>query len=145
MNSRRSFFRDFVGHSGMLLDEFKGVELIPLNRLKELPQDIVEQIVPVFFPEESWELKTNILSIPQYNRGKGITIELKDNELKALQCFKQQVNLKETALCISTGSVIPFDEVYENVTSLFFRLASMRICHPREIYRINELDRAKKI
>jgi hypothetical protein len=144
MNSRRSFFRDFIGHSGMLLDEFRGVEMIPLNRLKELPENIVEQIEPEFFPEEKWSVKDKILYIPDYNRGKGFSIELNETELQALEYFKKHIKLKETALKISVGSAISSAEVYKTVTSLFFRLASLRICHPKDIYRFADMVRSKK-
>ena len=144
MNSRRTFFRAFVGHTGMLMDEFRGVEMIPLKRLNELPENIVEQIEPEFFHEEKWSVKDKILCVPEYNHGKGLSIELNDIELQALESFKNHIKLKETAVKISDGSATSFDEIYRTVTSLFFRLASIRICHPKEIYRIDEIVKAKK-
>ena len=128
----------------MLLDEFRGVEMIPLNRLRELPQCIIEQIEPMFFTEEKWEIKENILSIPEYNLGKVLTINLNEIELKALKYFEKHAKLIETAQEISSGADIPLNEAYKTVTSLFFRLAELRICHPREIYRIDELVNTKK-
>jgi hypothetical protein len=144
MNNRRLFFRTFIGHAGMLMDEFRGVELIPLNRLKELPEHIVEQIEPEFFPEEKWSVRNKTLFIPKYKQRKELRIELNDIELQVLEYFKQHIKLKEIALKISNDPAITFDEIYQTVTSLFFRLASLRICHPKEIYRIDEIVKAQK-
>lgn len=128
----------------MLVDEFRGVEMIPLNRLSELPQNIVEQIEPVFFPEEKWNLTDNIMNIPEANRGNGLSIKLNDHEIMALKDFEKQINLSEVARRISSVSGISPDEAYITVTALFFKLASMRICHPKAIYRIDELVKEKK-
>jgi len=57
MATRREFFKQFFGQIGVLRDDIRGVENIPLNRLKELPKYIVEQIKPVFFPDVDWIIK----------------------------------------------------------------------------------------
>lgn len=129
----------------MLMDEFRGVEMIPLTRLKELPEHIVQHIEPEFFPEENWSVRNNTLLIPENKLSKELRIELNDIELQALEYFKQHIKLKEIALKISNDPGTSFDEIYKTVTSLFFRLASLRICHPKEIYRIDELVKEKKI
>ena len=67
MKSRRSFFRDFIGHAGTLIDEARGVNMIPLNRLKELPREIIEQIEPVFFPGIQFKLEENQISFLNFN------------------------------------------------------------------------------
>jgi len=144
MNNRRTFFRTFVGHTGMLMDEFRGVEMIPLTRLKELPEHIIEQIEPEFFPEEKWSVRNNTLLVPENKHRQELCIELNNIELQALKYFRQHIKLKEIALKISNDPGRSFDETYKTVTSLFFRLASLRICHPKEIYRIDELVKAKK-
>ena len=144
MNNRRLFFRTFIGHAGMLMDEFRGVDLLPLNRLKELPEHIVEQIEPEFFPEEKWSVRDKTLYVPESKIGKGLCIELNDTELRILEYLKQHIKLKEIAIRISKDPAISFDEIYQTVTSLFFRLASLRICHPKEIYRIDEIIKTKK-
>jgi hypothetical protein len=115
-----------------------------LNRLKELPEHIVEQIEPEFFPEEKWSVRDKTLFIPKYKHRKELRIELNDIELQVLEYFKQHIKLKEIALKISNDPAITFDEIYQTVTSLFFRLASLRICHPKEIYRIDEIVKAQK-
>jgi hypothetical protein len=69
---------------------------------------------------------------------------LNETELQALEYFKKHIKLKETALKISAGSAISSAEVYKTVTSLFFRLASLRICHPKDIYRFADMARSKK-
>jgi len=139
MNNRRLFLRTFAGHAGMLLDEFRGIKHIPLSRLKDLPENVIKQIEPVFFPEEKWSVKNKRLLVPQHNQGKGFETELNDIDLMTIAHFKNHTKLKETALKISKGSGLPFNEIYKSVTSLFFLLASLRICHPREEYNFDEL------
>ena len=61
MNTRRGFFKQLAGQIGVFKDEFKGVECIPLSRIKELPDKIVRAIEPVFFPDEIWEIRDKVL------------------------------------------------------------------------------------
>jgi hypothetical protein len=139
MNTRRDFFKQFIGQVGVIRDEIHGVLKIPLNRLKELPEDIIEQIEPVFFPNESWQLKDGILYIPESKFAKSICIELNNIECTALGCFQNGKKLKQTATEIKKDTDLPFDEIYQMVTSLFFKLASLHLCHPREVNQIEEI------
>jgi hypothetical protein len=139
MNRRRDFFKQFIGQIGVLRDDIRGVECIPLNRLKELPGNIIEEIEPVFFPEEIWHLNDNILSVPERQPGKILEVRLNELEIKAFRCFLKGTKLKQTTINIVNDSGLNFDDTYRVVTSLFFKLASLRLCHPRVIYPINEL------
>jgi hypothetical protein len=139
MKSRRDFFRQFVGQMGVLRDDFRGVECIPLNRLNELPDNIIKQIRPVFFPEENWELKDMVIYCHKKNRAEDIRFELDATEFKALLCFKKNLTLEQTAFDIRNNSELSYEKIYQTVTSLFFRLASLSVCHPRDPYPINEI------
>jgi hypothetical protein len=129
---------------GVLRDDIRGVDNIPLNRLKELPESIIQDIEPVFFPEEQWHLKDRVIHIPESNHSGSIDFSLNEIEYNALGRFKNKVKLRQTALEISLDSELPFEEVYKIVTALFFKLASLRICHPREIYHIDDIISSKK-
>jgi hypothetical protein len=133
MNSRRDFFKKIVGRSN--------VERIPLNRLKELPGNIIEQIEPVFFPDEIWLLKNNLLLVPEQK----LEIELTEIEVKAFGYFKKGINLKQVANEIKNNSELPIENIYQTVTTLFFKIASLRICHPKEVYHIDELIEANRM
>ena len=144
MKSRRSFFRNFIGHAGTLIDEARGVEMIPLNRLKELPPEIIEQIEPVFFPGIQFKLEEDTLFIHETSNGRSLNIKLNVNEIKAFNYFNRQVSLKNIAIIIGSSTDQNTEEVFSTVASLFFRLASLRICHPKKIYRIDELVKPDK-
>lgn len=144
MNSRRDFFRQFVGQMGILLDEFNGVECIPLSRLKELPDKVVRQIEPVFFPEEKWDTRENILYIHSRESIKSKTLKLNRIEIRALEYFKKNMTIEKTSNEISKTTKIPFDDIYKIVTSLFFNLASLHICHPRKAYHIDKIIKSEK-
>jgi hypothetical protein len=144
MNKRRDFFKQFIGQVGVFRDEMRGVESIPLNRLKELPENIIEEIEPVFFPEEIWHLKDRVLNIPERKSAKNINIELNDIELKSLGYFQKGMRLKPTALKICGETELPFEDVYHVVTSLFFKLATLHICHPKSVYNIDEIIKQRK-
>jgi len=118
--------------------------MIPLNRLKELPPEIIEQIEPVFFPEVNWEIREDTLFIHEINNDRNLGIILDVNEIKAIDYFRRHIGLKNIAISLASATDQNVDEVFSTVTSLFFRLASLRICHPQKIYRIDELARAKK-
>ena len=144
MNRRRDFFKQLIGQIGVLHDTFRGVENIPLNRLNELPENIIENIEPVFFPEEIWHLNGRVLHIPESKFVKSMNIQLSEIELKALGCFKKRMKLKQSAIEIKKDYDLPLDEIYNIVKSFFLKLASLHICHPREIYHIDEIIKSKK-
>jgi hypothetical protein len=144
MHSRRDFFRQFIGQLGVLRDEIRGVQHIPLNRLHELPEKMIEQIEPVFFPEENWHLDNNLFIIPESRFNKYLCVELNETELKAFEYFQQGKSLQQTALLIRNEADLPYHNIYSTVTSLFFRLASWRICHPRESFNMDEIGLSDK-
>jgi hypothetical protein len=139
MASRRDFFKQFIGQVGVFRDEIKGVEKIPLNRLNELPQHIIEDIKPVLFPETDWSLNGNALSV---RTGKD-KLEEKTHfdklELQIFEYFRQGRKLKQIANALAIKNSMEYDLVYQKVTSLFFRLAIWRVCHPAKAYNIDEL------
>lgn len=139
MTNRRGFFKEFIGQVGVLLGDLRGVENIPLNRLNELPEDTIEQIVPIFFPDEDWDIQDGEILLSERNGIKEKSIPLSDMDHDIINLFKQNISLKQVAQQMDGNSAIPLEDIYQNVTSLFFRLASLRICHPKEIYKINEI------
>jgi hypothetical protein len=139
MNSRRDFFRQFAGQAGVLRDDFRGVECIPLNRLNELPESVASQIEPVFFVEASFEIHNSILEVNTGKSSRKKLIELSNTELKAFDCFKEHKTLQQSSLEIMTTSGMDYDDAYRVVSSLFFRLASLMICHPKDAHPISEL------
>lgn len=143
MKSRRSFFKDFLGQVGVLHDEIRGVENIPLNRLIELPNDIVDEIVPVFFPDQEWEKRENVIYLTKEKNKEQNQIQLSQAEELAFDFLLKGLMLKKISLKIESQLGLPYDEAYQIVTSLFFSLSSKRICHPREVYDIEALSKSK--
>ena len=142
MNSRRTFFKQLTGQVGVLNDEFHGVVCIPLSRLKELPDKFIRGIEPVFFPDEVWEIRDHVLYT---TKGKVTrSIELSRIGMQSIEYFRRNFTLEKTALEIAETSDLQFDEVYKRVTMLFFDLASLHICHPRKVYRIDEILKSGK-
>lgn len=139
MTNRRKFFQQFIGQFGVLRDDIKGVEKIPLNRLNELPEKIIDEIIPVFFTDEEWKMKEDSIILLKEKNKERNQIHLSLTEKLVFNFFEQGNNLKEASLNIETELKIPYEEAHQTVTSLFFKLASNRICHPRKIYKIDEL------
>ena len=127
MATRREFFKQFFGQIGVLRDDIRGVENIPLNRLKELPKYIVEQIKPVFFPDVDWIIKEDKILIPPEKKSeKSISIKLNKIELLTIELFRKNIPLKQVAVEITEQFEFSYDVIYQTVTSLFFKLASLR-------------------
>jgi hypothetical protein len=137
MNSRRSFFKYFIGKRREQRDVNREMVYIPLNRLHELPEEIIEQIQPVFFPDEEWKLDNNTLIVFGKNANK--EIQLNKIEIETLKLFHSKISLRQIATDLSNVFDKPLTDIYQSVTSLFFKLASLRICHPLEVYDIDEL------
>ncbi len=144
MTSRRDFFKQFIGQSLLIRDEIRGHENIPLKRLNELPDNIIEEIIPVFFQDTKWELNNKIICVFNIKNKICNKINLSDIEDNALVCFKKGLSLKQTAIEINEKQNTSLDLVYQSVTSFFFILANLQICHPREVYKIDEIISAIK-
>jgi len=141
MNTRRNFFKQLVGQIVVISDELHGIEHVPLNRLKELPDHVIKKIEPVFFPEENWKLHDRILFSTESKLTKSFSIELNEIERQAFGYFNHRLQLEEIAFELTKSAELPFHDVYQIVTALFFKLASLRVCHPREVYSIDELTK----
>jgi len=134
MNSRRDFLKVLTGQNANR--EIK----IALNRLHELPDTIIEQIEPVFFPEEEWKLVENFIYPEGHaDETEKLRYELDIIDIEIFNYFKEQIKLKNTAEKISTRYNIPYSDSWQKVTSLFFKLANWRICHPKEVYQIDKI------
>lgn len=144
MTTRRGFFKQFIGQVGAIRDDIKGVEKIPLNRLNELPETVVGHIRPVLFPREDWSLEENqiILKKPMKTGQKEILLD--KLEMEIFQHFKRGTVLKQIAEIISSKENLEYSVSYQKVTSLFFRLAPLRICHPEKFYNIDEIINSAK-
>lgn len=144
MKSRRDFFRQFVGNMGFLFDEFHGVECVSLSRLNELPDNIVKKIEPVFFPEEKWEIRDQVLYISTVKSAKIKVLDLNSVDILAIECFKKSMTLERTTFEIKKNSELPSYDIYKLVTLLFFNLANLHICHPKKVYSIDEIVKSDK-
>lgn len=121
------------------IEAIKNSYKIPLNRLHELPDNIIAQIVPVFFPQHEWKLKEHTIMIYDVDDKLSARLILNDSEFVIFRYFGKDLALKVIAEQIAAECNIAFHESYNKVTSLFFKLASMRVCHPREVYAFNKL------
>ena len=140
MYSRRDFFRQFTGHKDVLSNDTREVKKIQLNRLKELPDNIIDEIEPIFFPETEWKKSGNSILLTDKNWDQK-KIELTPEEEMAFVLFTRNIRLKEVTIQLEDNFKISFKESRQICTSLFFRLAMFRICHPKEVYDINKLTK----
>jgi hypothetical protein len=143
MNSRRDFFRKFIGQVGVFSEEMRGVEHVPLLRLRELPDEIMEEIVPVYFPGLTTTLANGCLLV--YDEGGGMKmIDLTSDEYAAFRCFDHDLNLKTIAVTFATQDNIPAEIAMSHVRSAFIKLAEKQVCHPRDSQPIVDFLQKKK-
>ena len=140
MNTRRDFLKVVTGQNINSQHSPNGEIKIALNRLHELPETIIETIEPMLFPEEEWKMVNNVIYpySPSGEIEKNIYV-LDEIDGVVFNFFKEHEKLKNIAEKISVNKKLSYSESYQKVTSLFFKLASLRICHPREVYHIDEL------
>jgi hypothetical protein len=141
MNTRRDFFKNFFGNAGTNDGNAKENK-IPLNRLKELPEKIVLNIEPVLFPENHWKLKDNTIYNYEESTDNKHTLDTVEKDI--FKHISQGHILLNIIQGISVAHNLTYSDSYNKVTSLFFTLASMRICHPREVYNIDEIINSEK-
>jgi hypothetical protein len=140
MNTRRDFFKVVTGQNINSQQSPNQEIKIALNRLHELPEPIIEMIEPVLFPEEEWKMVNNVIypNSPSGEIGKNRYV-LDEIDCVIFNFFREHEKLKKIAEKISCNNKLSYSESYQKVTSLFFKLANMRICHPREVYHLDEL------
>jgi hypothetical protein len=139
MKSRRDFFRQFVGQAGKLREDFMGAESVPQKRLSELPDELTGKIVPVFFPDEKWQVRDRMFILPADNNHTGANIDLSVIEMCALEYFRSGLSLSQIAEEIKSNSGLHISEIFQTVKELFFRLAELNVCHPLDPEALKDL------
>jgi hypothetical protein len=144
MNSRRLFFKHFIGQIGVIRDDIRGVDKLPLKRLGELPDEKIEKIIPEFFTDEDWIKKDNLIVLKTTETNNIGNIELNPSEEFAYSLFGQGLRLIEISGRLSDQFNINTGDAYQTVKSLFLKLASERICHPRDTFSKDEFPGKKE-
>lgn len=135
MNSRRNFFKQFVGQFLVMKDEVTGKQNIPLNKLHELPDNIVKKIVPVFFEDTNWLKQNGAIVFPDLNK----QLDLQPIDEFIFQQFQRKFSIKKTTTLLMQHHQLSQEESYSKVSQLFFKLGRCRVCHPQEDLNISEL------
>ena len=136
MTTRRYFFKQLFGQIEKR-ENVKRKRNVPLKQLNELPEETIEQIEPVFFPYGKWQLKDgDIYTLDRKTKDYVFKHKANEVEIIALEHFKTNMKLKQVAIEIAKDSEIPLNDIYQIVTSLFFKLVSLRICHPKKNYHL---------
>jgi hypothetical protein len=144
MNSRRGFLKIWIGQNEKSSAETNIREKIPLNRLKELPVPIVEQIEPVFFPDSDWTIDEKSIIFPNHaNENVNNTYVFKDIEYEIFKFLQEGKRLQYISQIIAENHNLAYSVSYKKVSSLFFYLASRRVCHPKEAHHIGEFIKTK--
>jgi hypothetical protein len=143
MTERRDFFKHFFSQMAVIFKEMHGVKKIPLNRLCELPADTIEQIEPVFFPDKNWQIIDNTLIVHEQKTSESTSIFLSEIEMIAFESFDKNIGLVQIAKNIKEMSELSFEDIYKTITALFFKLASLRVCHPKYICNFDNFSENK--
>jgi hypothetical protein len=139
MKNRRLFFKQFIGQIGVLGDDIRGVGRIPLNRLGDLPENIIEEIEPVVFPEKEWIKKGSSIIITSGKDSLKNEIQMTPEEEFAFTLLCKGHMLKEASRLLKDHFGMAYEEAYRTVKNLFLKLASYRIWHPRIAYDMEKL------
>jgi hypothetical protein len=144
MTTRRGFFKQLIGKDEAAKQEEKIEKKISLNRLRELPPHIIGQIRPVFFPQAGWRMEgSQIIMGTKPEEGRQ-NFELDEMELEIFHHFRSNMRLEQIAGLLVSEREIDMQTAFNKVVSLFFRLASLRICHPEEFYDIDQILNQEK-
>ena len=135
--SRRNFFRAFIGQTLAWFGEAQGQRHLPLSALRLLPEDIVRRIEPVFFDDGEWQIDAGRLLA--YDRAADAYREFRrfsEAEQAIAEYFQQGLTLEAIAAEIASQFALPADAAFRQVADFFFELAELRVCHPAEMEAI---------
>ena len=121
-------------------EEAKGINHVPLNRIGELPERIIREIVPVLFDNPDWKIsEDNLYHLNKKENTYYVFKEFTKYESFAVQYFNQNVTLSEISAELSGAMNLELKDAYKQVTDLFFQLILLLVCHPLEQYDFDEI------
>ena len=135
--SRRNFFRAFIGQTLAWFGEAQGQRHLPLSALRLLPEEIVRRIEPVFFDDGEWQIEAGRLLA--YDKAADDYREFRrfsEAEQALVDYFQQGLTLEAVAAEIASQFALPADAAFRQVADFFFELAELRVCHPAEMEAI---------
>ncbi|MDD4309406.1 MAG: hypothetical protein PHO32_03425 [Candidatus Cloacimonetes bacterium] len=139
--TRRSFIRNLLTDVYFIFDEIKGNDNLPLNKVRYLPDSVISNIRPVFFPEcKIRVLNSTLHKKTIVDKDWQMVKQLSDLELLAIQKFSNGQSLKETVEFCQAASNLDIESIFLEVKSFFLVLIEHRICHPDKKYQLEDLN-----
>lgn len=135
--SRRSFFRSFIRESLVCFEEARGHRHFALNKLRDLPKDLVSNIEPVFFNDGQWHIEPDCLLI--YSKTEDHFRQYRpfsNEEQFIVKHFQRGLILKSISKKFAKQFDVSLEDAWRQVSKLFFELAELRVCHPAELGEI---------
>ena len=137
---RRKFIKAFISEVLSFNEEMHGIKNIPLNRINELPEEKIREIIPVIFKETDWKIGDD--NSLQVNKKDGYRIYkyLDEVDLFVLQQIQTNTMLDSISKKLVDDHGLDSNEAFKRVSAFFFELVSLMICHPEQQYDFNQLS-----
>jgi hypothetical protein len=133
--ARRNFFNILPGKVISLVHEMMGIPQMKLNNLHNLPDEVIEKIVPVLVTDGPYKIKTNLLL--KYNKVNQLHEKVKVFNVQE-KFIIDTFNGKNTIRVISFEYARKFElteeKAYLHVKSFFIELAEKMVCHPKDAH-----------
>ena len=129
---RRHFFNTLLGKAVEYHDKVVGKKNLPLDRLHELPNRVILNIIPVFFEDTDWRLQENSIVSNGKDEASRVLRHLTEEELVIFSFFNCGFSLDYIAKELAEQHQYQLENLWDIVSGLFFDLARLRICHPHQ-------------
>jgi hypothetical protein len=138
--SRRNFFKSLVGEIIINYDEAKGITNVPLNRLNELPEEMIREIIPVLFDDPRWRIQDGELFRFNDKENKyELYQKLTEHEAYIVSQFDRNKTLFVISMYLADVMKIELPDALAEVKDLFFQWVSLLICHPIQQYDFDKI------
>jgi len=132
---RRKFFSALTVEFISFVREMKGIPQLKLDSLNELPDEVIETMIPVLFQDSPYRIGPDRLLI--FNRKSGMYEDfrlLSKHEMFILKSFDGNSTIKDITGVYAGKYKMDGGEAYQQVKSLFLEWAKHMVCHPKDAH-----------
>jgi hypothetical protein len=134
-HSRRKFFNSLAGKIVAFTYEINGIPQMKLNGLNDLPDKVIEQMIPVMVPDDTFRIESDHILI--YNKNTELFEKFKQlsrHQMYILRSFDGISTIRDITLKYASKYKVENETAFRHVRSLFTSLAEYMVCHPKDAH-----------
>ena len=138
-HSRRKFFNSLAGKIVAFAYDIRGIPQMKLNSLKDLPDEVIEQMIPVMAKDDTYKIESDHISkfnheAESFEKVRSLT----RHQMYIIRSFDGISTIKDITLKYASKYKVENETAFRHVRSLFTSLAEYMVCHPKDAHASQE-------